>query len=203
MRQQRLAERIKQQSTLTAVKTVAGVDTAYKGQTARAAVVVVRYPDLEIVAEAVAEKDVQFPYVPGLLAFREGPVVMDCLDKLKQRPHLILFDAHGLAHPRRLGLASHIGVLIDAATIGCAKTRLVGKYSEPAAHRGSVALLRDGEDVIGAAVRTRTGVAPVFVSIGHRIDLADSIRHVLDNCRGYRIPEVLRRADHLARFQKY
>jgi deoxyribonuclease V len=200
--QKDLSARVVRKSAPKAVETIAGVDTAYAGCVARAAAVVVCYPALEVVAEAVAEKEVFFPYIPGLLAFREGPAVMDCLDRLGVRPDATIFDAHGVAHPRRLGLASHIGILIDAATIGCAKTCLVGNYREPGIQRGSYSLLREGDEVIGAALRTRTRVAPVFVSVGHRMNLEDSVRHVLEGCRGYRLPEVLRRAHQLAAFPR-
>jgi deoxyribonuclease V len=181
---------------------IAGVDKAYSNHTARAATVVVAYPSLDVLAEAEVEKQVRFPYIPGLLAFREGPAVMDCLGVLRIRPDVTLFDAHGVAHPRRLGLASHIGVLADLPAIGCAKASLVGNYREPGLERGSHGPLCDDGEVIGAVLRTRSRVAPVFVSIGHRVDLDDSIRYVLETCRGYRIPEVLRRAHRLAAFPK-
>jgi deoxyribonuclease V len=178
---------------------VAGVDTGYREDNAYAAVVVMNLADLKILEEAVAAKPPQFPYVPGLLSFREGPVILKALHKLKTPPDLLMFDGQGIAHPRRFGLASHIGVLLDTPTIGCAKTRLVGDYTEPQRKRGSTSLLTHGEETIGAVVRTRTDVKPLFVSIGHRMDLNASIRVVLKSCRGYRLPEPLRRADHLSR----
>jgi deoxyribonuclease V len=141
---------------------------------------------------------VTFPYVPGLLSFREGPAVLDALDKLKSPPDLLIFDGHGLAHPRRFGLACHLGLLVDIPAIGCAKSRLCGQYEEPGPHRGDTMPLIDKGEVVGAAVRTRAGVKPVFVSIGHRVDLPTSIHYVLACCRGYRLPETTRWAHRLA-----
>jgi deoxyribonuclease V len=181
--------------------TVAGADIGYRNDTACAAVVVMNLTDLKILEEAVATLPVQFPYVPGLLSFREGPVIIAALGKLKMRPDLLMIDGQGIAHPRRFGVASHIGVLLDIPTIGCAKTRLVGDYEPPQSAAGSTSFLTDANEIIGAAVRTRTDVKPVFVSIGHLVDLSESIRVVLKTCRGYRLPEPLRRADHLSRSQ--
>jgi deoxyribonuclease V len=184
------------------IDTVAGVDTGYRGDSAYAAVVVMKLADLRLLEEAVAAKPVQYPYVPGLLSFREGPVILQALHKLKTPPDLLMIDGQGIAHPRRFGIASHIGLLLDMPTIGCAKTRLVGDYNEPRRHRGSTSLLTQGGETIGAVVRTRTDVKPLFVSIGHRMDLDTSIRVVLKSCRGYRLPEPLRSADHLSRKQQ-
>jgi deoxyribonuclease V len=181
------------------IDTVAGVDIGYRKDTACAAVVVMNLTDLKILEEAVATKPVQFPYVPGLLSFREGPVILEVLGKLKIAPDLLMIDGQGIAHPRRFGIASHIGVLLDMPTIGCAKTRLVGDYVPPQHSAGSTSFLTDAKETIGAVVRTRTGVKPVFVSIGHLMDLNDSIQVVLKSCRSYRLPEPLRRADHLSR----
>jgi deoxyribonuclease V len=127
---------------------------------------------------------------------------MEALARLKTPPDLLMIDGQGIAHPRRFGVASHIGLLLNMPTVGCAKTRLVGDYEPPQRPAGSISLLADSNETIGAVVRTRTGVKPVFVSIGHLMDLNDSIRAVLKSCRGYRLPEPLRRADHLSRKQK-
>jgi deoxyribonuclease V len=199
--QARLSRRVVRKSRINFedVDTVAGVDTGYRSDTACAAIVVMKLTDLKIVEKAVAAKPVHFPYVPGLLSFREGPAIMGALDKLKTPPDLLMIDGQGIAHPRRFGVASHIGVLLDMPTIGCAKTRLVGVYAPPQCSAGSTSFLTDGKETVGAVVRTRTGVKPVFVSIGHLMDLNDSIRVVLKSCRGYRLPEPLRRADHLSR----
>ena len=181
------------------IETVAGVDTGYHNDTAYAAVVVMNLTDLKILEEAVAALPVRFPYVSGLLSFREGPAIMEALGKLKIPPDLLMIDGQGIAHPRRFGIASHIGVLLDMPTIGCAKTRLVGDYEPPHSSRGSTSFLTERGETIGAVVRTRTGVKPVFVSIGHLMDLKNCIRLVLKSCRGYRLPEPLRRADYLSR----
>jgi deoxyribonuclease V len=181
------------------IATVAGVDAAYRNSSACAAVVVFSLADLKIMEEAVAAQPARFPYIPGLLSFREGPVILEALNSLKTAPDVLIFDGQGIAHPRRFGIASHIGLLTDIPAIGCAKTRLVGDYQEPQRTRGSTSYLTDAKETIGAVVRTRTGVKPVFVSIGHLMDLNDSIRVVLKSCRGYRLPEPLRRADHLSR----
>ena len=177
---------------------MAGVDCSYDGGMVRAAAVVMRYADLETLAEAVAQQPAVFPYRTGMLAFREGPAVLDAISQLQIRPDLLIFDGHGLAHPRRFGIACHIGLLAGIASIGCAKSRLVGHFEPPASARGSYSLLKDNGEIVGAAVRTRTDVAPVFVSIGHCVDLDDSIGRVLHCCRGYRLPETTRRADRLA-----
>lgn len=181
------------------IATVAGVDTAYRQNVACAAVVVFSLADLKVMQEEAAAHPARFPYIPGLLAFREGPVILEALSRLKAAPDVLMFDGQGIAHPRRFGLASHIGLLSGIPAIGCAKTRLIGDYQEPQRAKGSTADLKDAGETIGAVVRTRTGVKPVFVSIGHRMDLNTCIRVILESCRGYRLPEPLRRADHLSR----
>jgi deoxyinosine 3'endonuclease (endonuclease V) len=153
-------------------------------------------------AGAAVQTAVTFGYRTGLLAFREGPAIMKAISRLPLRPDLMVFDGHGIAHPRRFGIACHIGLLTGIASIGCAKTRLIGNYQAPAADRGSFSVLADKGEIVGAVVRTRTNVAPVFVSIGHGIGLSDSIRHVLHCCRKYRLPETTRQADRLAAFSR-
>jgi len=196
--QQQLAGQIVTEVQFKAVRTVAGIDVSIRDDLGRAAVVVFSYPELEIVAHSMATRTITLPYIPGLLSFREGPVVLEALGKLSPAPDLLIFDAQGIAHPRRLGLASHIGLITDLPAIGCAKSRLCGHYQEPAPERGSYAWLSDQGETIGAAVRTRAKVKPVFVSIGHRIDLPTSIAYVLNTCRGYRLPEPTRRAHQAA-----
>ena len=181
------------------MKTMAGVDTAYRRNSACAAVVVFSLEDLKIIEEVAAVQPPRFPYIPGLLSFREGPVILKAMSRLKAAPDVLMFDGQGIAHPRRFGLASHIGLLTGIPAIGCAKTKLTGDYRPPQRARGSTARLIDAGNTIGAAVRTRTGVKPVFVSIGHCMDLDSCIRIVLKSCQGYRLPEPLRRADHLSR----
>ena len=196
--QRELARRVRRTGTPAPVRTIAGVDASYRDGIARAAIVVLRYPSLAMVASAVARRPVEYPYVPGLLTFREGPAVLDALAKLPITPDLFIFDGQGIAHPRRLGIASHICVLVDVPGIGCAKSRLCGEYVEPGEKKGSFSLLKDGEETIGAVVRTRTGVKPVFVSIGHRVDLPSAIHYVLACCTRYRLPEPTRLAHRLA-----
>jgi len=201
--QTKLAPRVIRKSRIRPadIATVAGVDAGYCQDRAYAAVVVLNLTDLKVLEKAVASKTVTFPYVPGMLSFREGPVILEALGKLRSMPDLLMVDGQGIAHPRRFGIASHIGLLTDIPSIGCAKTILSGEYQEPQRTRGSISYLIDRGETIGAVVRTRTAVKPVFASIGHLIDLNDSIRIILKSCRGYRLPEPIRRADHLSRKQ--
>jgi len=163
----------------------------------RAAVVVLSYPELELVEVATAEGGLEFPYVPGLLSFREIPLLAEALHKVENAPDLVLVDGQGVAHPRRMGLASHLGLLLDLPTIGCAKSRLCGEYEQPDVGKGSASEVRDGGEAIGLALRTREGCKPVFVSTGHLVGLKEAAGWVLDCCRGYRLPQPLRLA-HLA-----
>ncbi len=196
--QQKLAGQVIQEKQLGPVATVAGVDVGLHDDLAQAAVVVLSYPELEVIDYALARRPVTFPYIPGLLSFREGPVILDALDKLPSNPDLLIFDGQGRAHPRRLGLASHIGLLVDLPAIGCAKSRLCGQHKEPGLERGSYVPLIDRGETIGAVVRTRSRVKPVFVSVGHRVDLPTSIEYTLACCRGYRLPETTRWAHRVA-----
>jgi deoxyribonuclease V len=154
---------------------------------------------LELIEYTTALLPVEFPYIPGLPSFREGPAIIKALQKLKTRPDILLFDGQGIAHQRRFGIASHIGLLLDCPTIGCAKTKLVGQYEGPDSRRGSFTYLRMADKPVGAVVRTRTGVKPVYVSIGHRLNLRDCIKVVLRCCDGFRLPDPIRRADKLSR----
>jgi deoxyribonuclease V len=196
--QRELAAKVIRETTFGPVTTIAGVDASYRDGIARSAVVAFSFPDMDILEYVTAERPVSYPYVPGLLSFREAPAVLDSLEKLPLTLDLLIFDGHGIAHPRRLGIASHIGLLVDVPSIGCAKKRLVGHYDEPARERGSFTYLHDGDETIGAVVRTRTGVKPVFVSTGHRISLDAAIDVVLVCGRGYRLPEPTRWADKIA-----
>ncbi len=197
--QHELAGAVIQRGGIDLITTLAGVDVSYREGIAYAAAVVFSYPELDFLDYAITKRRVTFPYVPGLLSFREGPAVVEVLNKLDMMPDLLMFDAHGLAHPRRFGLASHIGVLLDIPSIGCAKTRLCGQYPEPGAQRGDYSYLVDRDETIGAVVRTRASVRPVFVSIGHRVDLGMCVAVVLKCCDRYRLPEPTRLADHLTR----
>lgn len=183
---------------------IAGADMAFVEDTAVACVVILTFPKLDIVETVVHKEKVTFPYIPGLLSFRETPALAQAFGKLQLEPDLIFIDGQGLAHPRAAGIACHIGVILDRPTIGCAKSLLFGTYKEPKQARGSVSDLRDDEgQVIGAVVRTKDGVQPVFVSIGHKIDLAKAIELTLACGKGYRIPEPTRQADLLAARAKH
>ncbi|BAC69395.1 endonuclease V [Streptomyces avermitilis] len=180
---------------------VTGVDVAYDDErdVVVAAAVVLDAATLDVVAEATAVGEVSFPYVPGLLAFREIPTVLAALDALPCPPGLIVCDGYGVAHPRRFGLASHLGVLTGLPTIGVAKNPFTFSYEDPGAPRGSAAPLLAGADEVGRALRTQSGVKPVFVSVGHRVDLDHACAHTLALTPKYRIPETTRRADSLCR----
>jgi deoxyribonuclease V len=192
------ARRVVLHGDLTRISTIAGVDVGVRDETASAAVCVFSFPALELLESATATRAVEFPYVPGLLGFREVPCIVEAFAKLALAPDLLLVDGHGLAHPRRFGVATHLGFALDRPSIGCAKSVLVGEYREPAQSRGaSTRLMLDGE-IIGRALRTRVGVKPVFVSIGHRVDLASAVRTVLRCTRGLRLPEPIRAAHNLA-----
>jgi deoxyribonuclease V len=182
------------------IRTVAGIDVGFekRGTVTRAAVVVLGFPSLAPVEQAVARQPTRFPYVPGYLSFREAPAVMAALMKLHVKPDLILCDGQGLAHPRRFGLACHLGLLLDTPSIGVAKSRLIGTHADVPAHKGGWTPLMDKEETIGAVLRTRAGVKPVYVSVGHRISLATAIRYVLRCTTRFRLPETTRSAHRLA-----
>jgi deoxyribonuclease V len=177
------------------VRTVAGADIGLHENTGYAAVILYSFPQLEEIERVSSSGELRFPYVPGLLAFREVPLLLEAFRKLKRKPDLILADAHGWAHPRRAGMACHLGLVLETPTIGCAKSVLVGEYKMPHAKRGSTSPLLDGDEEIGKVVRTRTEVRPVFVSCGHRVSLPTAVRLVLACCDGYRIPKPQRGAD--------
>ncbi len=163
----------------------------------RASVVVMSLPDLQVTEVEVSMGTPGFPYVPGLLSFREVPLVLEALDQLSVAPDFLLADGQGLAHPRRFGLACHLGLLYGVPAIGCAKSVLVGKHGPLELQKGSWTPLEDKGETVGAALRTRDGVSPIYVSIGHKVDLESAIRWVLACCDGYRMPEPTRLA-HLA-----
>jgi deoxyribonuclease V len=194
--QERLRDRVVKKGVVRA-RTVAGVDVSEREGTARAAIVVMR--EGETVEEATHEEPVAFPYVPGLLSFRELPPLLAAWRRLKSRPDVVLVDGQGYAHPRRFGLACHLGVLLRIPTIGCAKSVLLGTFDPPARPRGSWSAIKDGGETIGAALRTQTGVQPLYISIGHRISLRGALRIVLDHAPRYRLPEPQRRADRLSK----
>ena len=187
-----------EQITLDQIHTVAGVDASYR-ETGRAAIAVFSFPDLELLEEVTATRETPFPYIPGLLAFREGPVALAAYERLTIQPDLLLFDAHGYAHPRRMGLASHLGAYLDRPSIGCAKSRLTGKHEEPGPEPGAWSPLVSRGEEIGRVVRTKAGVKPIFVSVGYRITLPLAVEVVLRCTRGYRLPEPTRIADRLTK----
>lgn len=199
--QRDLASRVIARDQIGDVRLVAGVDVGFEGEgntIARAAIVVLDFPALEPVDYAIARAPVQFPYIPGLLSFREVPIVLRALEQLKTVPDVILVDGHGRAHPRRMGIASHLGVLLDLPTVGCAKSILCGTAVEPANQVGAWSPLMDGAERIGAAVRTRGGTKSIYVSIGHRVSLERAIDLALQCCTRYRLPETTRYAHRVA-----
>ena len=190
--QQQIRDKIIPYGKVKSVRLVAGADVAYDKQRnmTYAGVVVLRMTDLVIVESCVVAYATSFPYIPGLLSFREAPALVEAFKKVRSEPDIVFIDGHGVSHPRSVGIASHIGLVINRPTIGCAKSMLIGEYHEPDPTRGSRAyLLNKDSDIIGAVIRTRDNVKPVFVSIGHRIDLDEAIRLTLSCGKGYRIPE--------------
>ena len=197
--QRELASQVSRKSTAINPRFIAGVDISAPNSEglARAAAVVLNYPELEVIETQIAEDKPNFPYIPGLLSFRETPLVLAACEKLSANPDLLLVDGQGIAHPRRFGIASHIGLLLDMPTIGCAKSRLCGKHATVPAEAGAYAELVDNNEIIGVALRTRTDISPVYISIGHKIDLETAIHWIIKCCRGQRLPEPSRLA-HLA-----
>ena len=205
--QERLAGEVRFESLASEPELIAGLDCAFSKDGKRifaAAVLLRRVADsspkdlgmvpLEWIETANAVMEVTFPYIPGLLSFREAPVCLEAVGKLNDQPDLILVDGQGIAHPRRLGLASHLGLFLDIPTVGCAKSRLIGTFAEPGLEKGSYRPLFDKDEVIGAVVRTRTNVKPLFISVGHRCTLDDAIRLTLGCTTRYRLPEPTRLA---------
>jgi deoxyribonuclease V len=195
-----LRQKIKRQDELcTNINLLAGVDCGFPSPDCiRAAIALLTYPDLTMVDAITLEQKVNFPYVPGFLSFREAPAILAAFAKLDTMPGLVLVDGQGIAHPRRLGIASHLGILLDLPTIGVAKTRLCGHYTMPADEKGSYSLLMQGDEIIGAVLRTRAHVKPVFVSIGHKTSLPTAIHWVMNTVTRYRLPEPVRFAHRLA-----
>ena len=195
-----LAKQVIRYNKTGEINYVAGIDVGFdlKHKLSRAAVAVLSYPDLEFVESSKAELETVFPYIPGLLSFREIPVIIEALKKIKQIPDVILCDGQGIAHPRRFGLACHIGVLTNVPTIGVAKSRLIGKYESLSKDKGSKVSLTDKDEKIGSVIRSRTNVKPLFISIGHKLDL-DKCLEIVWNCiTKYRLPETTRFAHRLA-----
>ena len=194
--QKRLRNRVIRRGTIKP-RIVAGADVSYKGDRARAVIVIMR--DLEPVEQVVVDETVPFPYIPGLLSFREIPPLLSAWKKIRTVPDVIIVDGQGIAHPRRFGIASHLGIVLGVPTIGCAKSRLCGEFEEPGPKRGSWSSLTHKGEAIGAALRTRDGCNVVYVSIGHRVSLESAISVVLACAPRYRLPEPQRLADRLTR----
>ena len=193
--QEELKRKIVRNLPLGKVRSIAGADISMRkgSMTGHAGIVVFSYPELTVIEKTNASGELSFPYIPGFLAFREAPLLLKAIAKLKNIPDLFLFDGHGIAHPRGVGLASHMGVLLDRPAVGCAKSKLVGNYEEPSWERGARSLLR-AEDggVLGCVLRSRDGCKPLFVSEGHKVNLEEAVEIVLHCCKRYRLPEPTR-----------
>lgn len=198
--QKRLCDAVVREDRLGEVQTVAGVDVGFEENNTitRAAVAVLHFPELTVAETAVARRPTTFPYIPGLLSFREVPAVLDALRKLSKLPDLLLCDGQGVAHPRRFGIACHLGVLVDLPSIGVAKSRLTGRHEPLAEEKGTHRPLRDRGETVGMVLRTRTNVRPLYVSIGHRVTLETAVAYVLRCTPKYRLPETTRQAHRLA-----
>ena len=177
---------------------ITGVDAAFLNNKVIGVACVFKYPDMLLIEEAYSLTEILFPYIPGFLSFREGQAIIGALKGLKKKSDVILFDGQGIAHPKRLGIASHVGVILNIPSIGCAKSRLVGTYKEPGLKRGNWSFLRHTGEIVGVVLGTKDNVNPLFVSPGNRIDIRTSISIVLACCQKYRIPEPIRRADFLS-----
>lgn len=197
--QEALAARLCLQWDGRPVTTIAGVDVSAREPKARCAIAVFAYPSLAPLEGVIAEANLVFPYIPGLLAFREGPAVLAAWENLSHIPDVVMFDGQGIAHPRRMGIAAHMGLWLGHPTIGVAKSRLYGQHSEVGPRRGDFRALLDAQgNTIGAVLRAREGSNPLYISPGHLIDLKHALAFVMDCLRGYRLPEPTRWAHHLA-----
>lgn len=192
--QEELSKKIILEDKFKELRYIGGVDTSSLGEKIVGIITILVFKTLELVEISTALSEVNFPYIPGFLSFREGPVILKAWEKLKIKPDLLIFDGQGIAHPRRLGIASHVGYVLDVPSIGCAKNILVGFYKEPDKRKGSFEYIYHRGEIIGAAVRTKNNVKPVFVSLGHKISLNTSIDIVLKTSTKYRIPEPVRLA---------
>jgi len=197
--QKSLSKKVRQIEAKTSPKTIASIDCAFSKDKKKiiACVVLLKLPSFELIETKSAVQPLTFPYIPGLLSFREAPACIATVEKLKNEPDIFLIDGQGIAHPRRLGLAAHLGLFFDKPTIGCAKSRLIGSFEYPALEKGSYSPLKDGRETIGAVVRTRTNVKPVFVSVGNKCSLRNAIEITLNCTTKYRIPEPARIAHQL------
>jgi deoxyribonuclease V len=202
--QQNLRNRIILQKTFSEVKTIGGGDVAYSEDrnSLFAAIVVLSFPKMETLEIANAHGEIPFPYIPGLLSFREGPILIKAFQKLKIKPDVMIFEGQGIAHPRGIGLASHMGLWLDLPSIGCTKTPLLSDFIYPDPSKGSFESIRKEGREVGVVLRTKDKVKPLFISPGHRIDLQTSIQMILTACTKFRIPEPLRKAHQLSRLTR-
>jgi deoxyribonuclease V len=198
--QQQLRSEIITVDQLEAVQRVAGVDVGFEegGTITRAAIAVLSFPELQLVEQAIARRPTTFPYIPGFLSFREIPAVLDALEQISTSLDLLLCDGHGIAHPRRLGIATHLGLIVDLPTIGVGKSLLVGKHDEVPNERGAWQPLQHRHETVGAVLRTRIGTKPLYISPGHRVSLLTAIDYVMRCTPKYRLPETTRHAHKLA-----
>lgn len=198
-----LANKIEYSNPVKSARYIAGIDVSVKrDNTAKAVVIVLKLPEFDVVEVSTTTGQIDFPYIPGLLSFREVPITIKAFEKISCIPDIIMIDGQGLAHPRKMGLACHLGLLLNIPTIGCAKSHLCGDYSNPGDHPGDFKYMVDkNQNTIGAVIRTKSAVKPVFVSVGNKIDLASCLYWVMFCCRGYRLPEPTRLA-HLASKEK-
>lgn len=187
--------------SLGCVRSVAGIDVSVNHKLSRAAVVVMSYPQLEVLELTQAVQETRFPYIPGLLAFREGPVILAALGKLRRAPDAFIFDGMGQIHPRRMGIAAHLGLWLRRPTVGCGKSHFIGDYREPAPEKGSLTALTYRDEQIGVVLRTRSRVKPVYVSVGHLADLETAATLILGATTRYRLPEPVRAAHKAARLR--
>jgi deoxyribonuclease V len=199
--QEALKERITLKKSFPSVRTIGGGDVAYSkdGNLLFGAMVVLSFPDMETLDTVTAAGKVSFPYIPGLLSFREGPILIKAFQKLRSKPGVMIFDGQGIAHPRGTGIASHLGLWLDIPSIGCAKTPLLDEFISPGPLKGNFRWIRRKGVRVGAVLRTKEKTKPLFVSPGHRIDLPTSIQLILESCKEYRFPEPLRKAHQASR----
>ncbi len=200
--QRELSKRVRIEPLKEDLRYIAGADASYLDEGIIGVLTLYSYEDMELIEEVWNVDKIRFPYIPGLLSFREGPVLLKTVEKLSMKPDIILFDGHGICHPERFGIASHIGVLLGIPTIGVAKSLLTGTYKEPGFKKGEKSYIYINDEIRGVALRTRSYTKPLFVSPGHLIDIEDTVKIVLTCCKRYRIPEPLRRADIFSRIIK-
>ena len=202
--QQKLRNRLIIGNRMPEIRKIAGVDVAFSDKQAFCAVCVFDYPDLNLIETKTAKSKINFPYVPGLLTFREGPVILEALRKIKHKPDLVLFDGQGICHPRRMGIAAHMGLFLNIPSIGCAKSHLYGAFKMPGKNKGAFSFIHEikTNEVLGIALRTRKNIKPIFVSCGYKSSLMQVKYLILSLCPKYRIPQPLRYAHQKAEYAK-